>query len=571
LRRLLLLRSFPFRNQYRIKARIVVHLELAIHLEVRVPRASVRKQLVEAGGQIAALLLQTRKFLKRRIAMRLIDVRSRCLRGHRPNFERHDRHPIDHAPRGFAIEPRACSYLAFRLIGTDRLWIDKSEIKQQELVDAFGRIVARLIVFVDRALVGGDFGIARARAARKIFLVPKQAIVAMVLRNPMPDTCHVVRWRRGCSARPIRVRKTAMMKGNDRVARGFLGKIESHRKEKCEPVHRIASIITCFSTHTLLAAYPLVLTASPRKPLVVRLRNFIGDVVLMIPALERLEAAGYELHCVGKGWANSLLEGHGWSVTTYPKKFGERVRTLKSIRDRVAANNGDINAITFATSFSSAMDMRFAGLRAFGYAVEARSMFLARSAKIVYGEHAMHSYWRLAGALLHNDAPPPAQVNLRVSDAARSAASQALASAGVRAGYVVAVPFAGGTFEKLDKKWPHFAAFVDRLIESTGRDVVLAPGPDEIELSKRAFPRAKLLTSLALGPYAAVLEQSALTVSNDTGPGHMAASVGAKLLSVLSPTKVEQWGALGERVRVVQRYPEWPSVDEVAEAARALL
>ncbi|MGL5005205.1 MAG: hypothetical protein ACRDAM_19865, partial [Casimicrobium sp.] len=60
------------------------------------------------------------------------------------------------------------------------------------------------------------------------------------------------------------------------------------------------------------------MTTSPRKPLVVRLRNFIGDVVLMIPALERLEAAGYELHCGGNGWATSLLEGHGWSVASYP-------------------------------------------------------------------------------------------------------------------------------------------------------------------------------------------------------------------------------------------------------------
>ncbi|MGL5003225.1 MAG: glycosyltransferase family 9 protein, partial [Casimicrobium sp.] len=297
----------------------------------------------------------------------------------------------------------------------------------------------------------------------------------------------------------------------------------------------------------------------------------IGDVVLMIPALERLEAAGYELHCVGKGWANSLLEGHGWSVASYPKTFRERVRVLSSIRQRVARDDSGINAITFATSFSSAMDMRFAGLKPFGYAVEARGIFLKRSANIVYGEHAMRSYWRLAGALLRDDAPPPAQVTLRVSDTARVAATQALASAGVREGYIVAVPFAGGTFEKLDKKWPHFAAFVGRLIDDTGRDVVLAPGPDEIDLSKQLFPRAKLLTSLSLGPYAAVLQQAALTVSNDTGPGHMAASVGGKLLSVLGPTKIEQWGALGEHVRVVQSYPEWPSVDAVLDAARRFI
>jgi heptosyltransferase II len=296
----------------------------------------------------------------------------------------------------------------------------------------------------------------------------------------------------------------------------------------------------------------------------------------MIPALERLEAAGYELHCVGKGWAKSLLEAHGWSVTSYPKKFSERVAVLKAIKAELAAstpssNPRGIDAITFATSFSSAMDMRVAGLRPFGYAVEARGVFLKASAKIVYGEHAMHSYWRLAGALLGDDSPPPPYVTLKVSDDARRTVDRALHNAGVRDGYIVAVPFAGGTFEKLDKKWPHFATWVERLIAETGRDVVLAPGSDEVALAKAHYPNAKLLTGLALGPYAALLERAALTVSNDTGPGHMAASVGGKLISVLGPTKVEQWGALGERVRVVQSYPEWPSVDAVLEAVRTAL
>jgi heptosyltransferase II len=298
----------------------------------------------------------------------------------------------------------------------------------------------------------------------------------------------------------------------------------------------------------------------------------------MIPALERLEAAGYELHCVGKGWANSLLEGHGWTVRPYPKKMRERVTLLRAVRQSIVfppslqGRNRDIDAITFATSFSSAMDMRLAGLRPFAYAVEGRSIFLARSAPIVYGEHAMHSYWRLAGALLGDNAsPPPMQANLRISRAADETANSALAASGVKPGYVVAVPFAGGTFEKLDKKWPHFAPFVEQLIAQTGRDVVLAPGPDEIDAAKLQFPRAKLLTGLALGPYAAVLKRAALTISNDTGPGHMAASVGGKLLSVLGPTKIEQWGALGKSVRIVQRYPDWPSVVAALDATRELL
>ena len=313
---------------------------------------------------------------------------------------------------------------------------------------------------------------------------------------------------------------------------------------------------------------------SAPRPLIVRIRNFIGDVALGVPALERLQQAGYELHLVGKPWAKSLLEAYGWPVTRYPKAFRERRAVLRDVARPLRARDPDfgrrVNAVTFATSFSSALDMRFAGLKAFGYAVEGRSFLLTRTAPIVYGEHALDSYWRLTGALLDDNSPAPKAVMLRVSRKADAAASAALQSAGIRPGYIVLVPFAGGTFEKLDKKWPHFAQLAQRLA-STGRDLVMAPGPDEMDIAQAICPQAKLLPKLDLGPYCAVLRDAALTIANDTGPGHMAASVGGRLLSVLGPTKIEQWGPRGAHVTVVQRYPEWPSVDAVAEAASPLL
>ena len=132
------------------------------------------------------------------------------------------------------------------------------------------------------------------------------------------------------------------------------------------------------------------------RPLICRIRNFIGDVVLLIPALERLERAGYELHLVGKPWAGSLLEAYGWPVTRYPKSFAERRATLRRVAAPLRLNDSSFdsrtNAITFATSFSSVLDMRTAGLKPFGFAVEGRSLLLTKSAPIVYGEHAIDSY-----------------------------------------------------------------------------------------------------------------------------------------------------------------------------------
>jgi heptosyltransferase II len=318
----------------------------------------------------------------------------------------------------------------------------------------------------------------------------------------------------------------------------------------------------------------VVTTGAPSKALIVRVRNFIGDVVLAIPALERLQHAGYQLHIVGKPWLRSLFAAYPWPVEKYPSSFSQRRALLKAVAARLAASDATfrsrINAITFATSFSSALDMRAAGLRPYGFGAEGRSFLLSRSAKIVYGEHALDSYWRLTSAFLNDASPPPAATTYRVSDAANQEAANALAAAGVRPGYVVLVPFAGGTFEKVDKKWAGFPDLAKEL-SALDRDLVLAPGPDEEDEARARFPQAKILTGIGLGAYAAVMRDAALTVANDTGPGHMAASTNGTLLSVLGPTKIEQWGARGPRVHVIKQYPEWPSVADVMDKVTSIL
>ena len=44
------------------------------------------------------------------------------------------------------------------------------------------------------------------------------------------------------------------------------------------------------------------------RPLIVRLRNWVGDVILGVPALKLLASHGYQLQLIGKGWAPALLQ-----------------------------------------------------------------------------------------------------------------------------------------------------------------------------------------------------------------------------------------------------------------------
>jgi heptosyltransferase II len=321
-----------------------------------------------------------------------------------------------------------------------------------------------------------------------------------------------------------------------------------------------------------------IISAQPR-PLIVRLRNWVGDVILGVPALQLLASHGYQLQLVGKGWAPALLAGETWPTHVRPATWRQRVAQLRALRLSALSVDSRFdareNALVLVTSFSGALEMRLAGLRAVGYAQEARGFLLSRSEPITYGGHALVSYWQLACRLLRIEQPAPQAIDLRLAPADIECADALLHQNGIEPGFVVICPFAGGTFEKLDKTWPHFPAFARELVAS-GRQVIACPGPGEEALLRDHYPGVRALEGVKLGAYGGVLQRAALLVSNDTGPGHLGAAVGVRVISVLGPTKPEQWAPWGPTVTIVRRPQpadaiEWPAADEVMAAAHAAL
>ena len=323
--------------------------------------------------------------------------------------------------------------------------------------------------------------------------------------------------------------------------------------------------------------YPAM--TSPARPLIVRLRNWVGDVTLSLPTLQRLADAGFTLQLVAKGWARDLLAGHGWPVHVLAPTLRGRVAQLRALRQQALrvdpGFDARLNAVAFPFSLSSALEMRLAGLRAIGHAHEGRGFLLAKSVRRPTagqsGRHELEVYWHLGSALLGADAPLPAQISLKCLPEQHAQAASLLAGHGINDGFIVICPFAGGTFSGRDKTWPDFAAFVAKDLADLGRAIVVCPGPGEAEVAARDFGAATLMSDVGLGVYAALLSRAALMISNDTGPGHIAAAVGAPLLSVLGPTDPLQWRAWGPSVRIVQGEQGWPGRAEVLAAAKSML
>lgn len=310
------------------------------------------------------------------------------------------------------------------------------------------------------------------------------------------------------------------------------------------------------------------------RPLIVRLCNMVGDTVLSIPALKLLESHGYELHLYGKGWAAGLLAGHGWHCVARAGSLSERIAQLRDLRRLCLTKDPSFdqraNTLVMPNSFSSAFEARWAGLRPAGYARDGRSLLLSRREDPRHGPHALEGFWQLACSFLGVQQAPPERIDMAVSPRDQAAADALLAARGISPGFICVVPFAAGVVDKMDKKWPHFGPLCQAL-SSAGRALVACPGPGETDLEQPGFEPVISLPDVKLGTYLGILRRAALVISNDTGPAHMAAAVGAPTLSVLGPTKPEQWRPWGPTVTVVSHRPDWPSMHQTLNAAQALL
>ncbi len=322
-----------------------------------------------------------------------------------------------------------------------------------------------------------------------------------------------------------------------------------------------------------MAASPL---QSPVQSLLVRLPNHLGDVCMSLPALERLAAQGLRLVLAGRRWAPALLAALPWPVVGLPEARMDRVRALRAARLREMPTHaaGKVDALLLTNSLSTALELRLAGLRAAGYATDGRRWLLRRAMAVppqwAGSMHTAEYYFHLALALLGQDPAPTPAPRLPLAAAARHAAAAALARARAAPHYVVLCPVAQGRHRGRIKCWDGFER-IGRALLADGLDIVMCPGPGEHEAARAAVPQARMIEALDLGAFAALLAGSRLVIANDSGPGHLAAAVGARLVGVFGVTDPFKTRPLGPEVRVVGGSDGWPSYDEVAAAVVAAL
>jgi ADP-heptose:LPS heptosyltransferase len=128
------------------------------------------------------------------------------------------------------------------------------------------------------------------------------------------------------------------------------------------------------------------------------------------------------------------------------------------------------------------------------------------------------------------------------------------------------------------RRWPldKFAQLADSLSRNDRVRPIVFVGPEEAKIVseiRAAFPSsAVVLDRLSIRQLASLQARLAVFVSNDTGPLHIAAAVGAPVVLLLDGRAPDSYIPLSEPKRIIQRGAiSEITVEEVYEATRALL
>ncbi len=306
------------------------------------------------------------------------------------------------------------------------------------------------------------------------------------------------------------------------------------------------------------------LLARPPRAILVQRADQLGDLVVSVPAIRRLREIFGDARLVGLLTpANAALAATlGLFDEIVIAEFGEdaasgrRVMTAAAqvqLRRRLASHRFDL-AIDLSENSDSRPLLRLSG------------------APLLYGVGGRTHSWMSAG--LDGFTRDPIDGHERVPPSARIVGLVEWLGALLRS-HAVTVPrgdldrtrlgayglMPGDRYVLLHggarlafSRWPHFGALAALILERTDRTVVLMDGgaadlPDSDRLRR-------IDGQLPFDDFDALLSFCDVMVGNDSGPKHLAALRGAKVVSVhMARTNWNEWGQEGDGLIVSRRVP----------------
>lgn len=278
--------------------------------------------------------------------------------------------------------------------------------------------------------------------------------------------------------------------------------------------------------------------------LLVRLPNWVGDILMARPAIQALRARWPDALFVGMARAPhaALVERLGVFELVVEAPVGTGLdraaavwvaaRALRSLRLDTA--------VIFAPSFEAALSVWLAGVGSrVGHATDHRRFLLTHAVAPRRGVHRTDEYLELVRVLGAGD-PTPAALPLALTKADRSYAAQLFDT--------LAWPadcrplFVNPAAAKTPRAWSEdrFRTLVERLRGSGCLVLVHDRFPFSAPAGWVPGRGVALVRDATLPELAALLERCALYVGNDSGPAHLAAAVGIPAVTIHGPSSPDR-------------------------------
>jgi len=311
--------------------------------------------------------------------------------------------------------------------------------------------------------------------------------------------------------------------------------------------------------------------ARPRRVLVVRQHNQMGDMVCATPALRSIARtfpeAELALVCAPVNREVVLHNPHVDRVLVFDKRACTRpgplwrfLRELRAFRPDVAVVLNTVSFSVTSAALAAASGARWlvgSDSAPYGFDISRHAYSLVLPASPVMDRHAVRHQLDPLLAAGFVDAGDHTEVV--PSREEREAAARLLAALPGDAPPWVVHPGAG----KRENLWPtaRFAAVVRRAL-AAGRTVLVLQGPADgvvTDRLRRELPapdggaaRWRVNPPVPVGVCAAVLERADRFLCNDTGLMHVAGAVGAPTLALFGPTDPALWAPRSPRLRALR-------------------
>ena len=301
-----------------------------------------------------------------------------------------------------------------------------------------------------------------------------------------------------------------------------------------------------------------------RERILVREANWVGDVVMTLPALAgiRKNFPDSKISVLIKPPLLELLEENpavdeiilydSKGADSGPAGIGRVVRELRSREFH--------RAILFQNAFEAAFLSFLAKIpRRMGYATDGRGILLTDAVKVkkeTRSKHQVYYYTDLLEGLgLKTDGLTP-KLYLKPGD--KEYASSVLKEKGIPSGGLI-IGINPGAQYGIAKKWhpERFGAVADRLVKEFGARIMIFGGHGDMNTARavQASMREEAVNmagNTTLRQLMALIKRCGLFITNDSGPMHISAALKVPTLAVFGSTDPVATGPLGKVNRVVR-------------------